>query len=115
MQKENNTLNHRYPADKIWICDVRRKIEPFHFGMHDGAVPGSNVTYTLVTTWTTHELEEKTFANFEQQRHSAALDHVRAFAFNPQENLMLYGPFGLGKTHLLAALVNLRHASSPRR
>ncbi|MBO0793891.1 MAG: ATP-binding protein, partial [Ktedonobacteraceae bacterium] len=35
----------------------------------------------------------------------------RAFAFNPQGNLLLYGPYGLGKTHLLAALANLRRAA----
>ncbi|MBO0779362.1 MAG: ATP-binding protein [Ktedonobacteraceae bacterium] len=128
------------PADKTWTCATCGEIEPFHFApgwyarrrcaceqraeelrqrQSVARTLGQVLTEAqraqtyrwLGASWAAHDLEEKTFANFERQRQSAAFARVRAFAFNPQGNLLLYGPYGLGKTHLLAALANLRRSA----
>jgi DNA replication protein DnaC len=61
------------------------------------------------------ELATKTFDNLKPEgqpnpadRESLrrALKASRAFAENPQGNILIYGEYGLGKTHLLAAICN---------
>ncbi|MBO0782922.1 MAG: ATP-binding protein [Ktedonobacteraceae bacterium] len=128
------------PAEKTWTCATCGEITPFHFGQgwyarrrcaceqraeelrqRQGVARTLGQVLTeaqraqtyrwLGASWAAHELEEKTFTNFERHRQPAAFDRTRDFAFNPQGNLLLYGTFGLGKTHLLAAVANLRRAA----
>ncbi len=49
-------------------------------------------------------LESRTFANFDDTLQPDAYLAVTQFATNPRGTLILDGPFGLGKTHLLLAL-----------
>lgn len=54
------------------------------------------------------KVNQKRFDEFPAARRSwtTAKEKAEAFANNPQGILMLYGPYGLGKTHLLAAICN---------
>ena len=64
-------------------------------------------TYTWIGgEWADLALSKKTFATFEQERQPAAYQKARAFASQPQGTLALFGPHGVGKTHLLAAIAN---------
>ncbi|HLZ57203.1 MAG TPA: DnaA/Hda family protein [Ktedonosporobacter sp.] len=64
-------------------------------------------TYTwLGRKWHLEGLEKKTFASFEEVRQPDAFDQALQFAKKPAGTLLLYGSFGLGKTHLLAAIAN---------
>jgi len=56
--------------------------------------------------WADLGLLKKTFDTFEQERQPEACATARAFARRPQGTLALFGPYGVGKTHLLAALAN---------
>ena len=52
------------------------------------------------------KLEACTFASFEQARQPKSYELVREFTSTSTGVLALHGPFGLGKTHLLAAIAN---------
>jgi DNA replication protein DnaC len=55
-------------------------------------------------------------AEFERDRATwrNALDQAQRFAENPRGVFLIYGGYGLGKTHLLASICNaLRHRESP--
>lgn len=56
--------------------------------------------------WADLALAQKTFATFEQERQPEAFETARAFANHPQGTLALFGSYGVGKTHLLAAIAN---------
>jgi DNA replication protein DnaC len=60
----------------------------------------------LGARWSDRPLLQKTLLNFEQERQPVAYEAVVAFAEEMSGTLILYGPFGTGKTHLLAALCN---------
>src|SRR5579883_616060 len=62
----------------------------------------------LGSSWPQKGLEGKTFASFEQTEQWEAFEQVQAWACQPQGTLLLYGDYGTGKTHLLAAIANLR-------
>ncbi len=67
-------------------------------------------TYTwLGREWADEELQHQTFATFDWTRQPKAFDLARQFALNPSGVLALYGSYGLGKTHLLAAIANARN------
>jgi DNA replication protein DnaC len=64
-------------------------------------------TYSwLGSRWTDTALRQKTFENFDASRQTEAFEMSKAYAENPQGSLVLYGTFGTGKTHLLAAICN---------
>lgn len=63
----------------------------------------------LGKSWADAGLEAKTFANFERSRQVEAFETVRGFQDIMRGTLVLYGSFGTGKTHLLAALCNAMH------
>ena len=63
----------------------------------------------LGKAWADAGLETKTFANFEEIRQTEAFETVKSFQDIMRGTLILYGPFGTGKTHLLAALCNALH------
>lgn len=59
---------------------------------------------------------QKIIVEFDQWRRTwaNALEKAQTFAANPQGVLLLYGEYGLGKTHLLAAVCNsIRHHTPP--
>jgi DNA replication protein DnaC len=65
------------------------------------------LTYTwLGRAWSEPGLAAKTFATFRGERQLEAYKLAQAFAAEPVGTLALYGDFGTGKTHLLAAIAN---------
>ena len=71
-------------------------------------------TYTwLGRAWHEQALAEKTFATFERDLQPQAFEEASTFAANPQGVLALYGCYGVGKTHLLAAIAN-RHREADK-
>jgi DNA replication protein DnaC len=123
----------RDPAEKTWTCPTCGVIPPLAFA--DGwyarrpcrceedaqeaheiarlraemAQARAILTYTwLGRPWSEPGLAEKTFATFQRARQPQAYALAQAFAERPQGTLALYGSFGTGKTHLLAAIANVR-------
>ena len=65
------------------------------------------LTYTwLGLAWSEPGLAEKTFATFRAERQPDAYELAQAFAAETVGTLALYGSYGSGKTHLLAAIAN---------
>ena len=56
--------------------------------------------------WTDREMAARTFAGFTAARQQKAYDDVLDFADSMAGSLVLFGSFGTGKSHLLAALCN---------
>ena len=56
--------------------------------------------------WADLVLMNKTFDTFEKERQPEAFETACAFARQPQGTLALFGSYGVGKTHLLAAIAN---------
>lgn len=56
--------------------------------------------------WADLTLRRKTFAAFEHVRQPEAFEAARTFAAQPCGTLVLFGAYGVGKTHLLAAIAN---------
>ena len=73
------------------------------------------LTYTwLGTAWTETALSGKTFATFQREWQAHAYDLAQSYARHSQGVLALYGSYGTGKTHLLAAIANhLRAEGKP--
>jgi DNA replication protein DnaC len=73
------------------------------------------LTYTwLGRAWSEPGLAAKTFATFHQKRQAEAYVLAQTFAERPEGTLALYGSFGTGKTHLLAAIANAVTAAGHR-
>ena len=129
-------LLSRNPADKTWICSHCGEISPIALAegwyarrmcsCERAADEAQQVqqlreelkqartasTYTwLGRTRSDRTLSEKTFANFRRERQPSAFERARAFAACPSGILSLYGSYGTGKTHLLAAIANTRNAT----
>ena len=65
------------------------------------------LTYTwLGRAWSEPGLAAKTFATFRGERQPDAYELAQAFAAETVGTLALYGSYGTGKTHLLAAIAN---------
>jgi DNA replication protein DnaC len=65
------------------------------------------LTYTwLGSSWSEPKLVHKTFATFQGKRQPEAYELAQTFTRDPVGTLALYGDFGTGKTHLLAAIAN---------
>ena len=60
------------------------------------------------SSFSLREHAKKTFENYNQQRFPDAYNVVRHFATHAVGTLVLYGSYGTGKSHLLAALCNRR-------
>lgn len=60
----------------------------------------------LGSNWADTMLTQKTFANFKASRQPEAFQMTQTFADMLSGTLILHGPYGTGKTHLLAALCN---------
>src|SRR6266568_614067 len=56
--------------------------------------------------WDDSALLEKTFTNFDQRTQPQAYQAIQNFILDMRGTLALYGTYGTGKTHLLAALCN---------
>jgi DNA replication protein DnaC len=66
------------------------------------------LTYTwLGRAWSEPGLAKKTFVTFRRERQPEAYELAQAFAEDPVGTLALYGSYGTGKTHLLAAIANV--------
>ncbi len=67
----------------------------------------SRRTYTwLGAEWSDLDLQAKTFEDFDHTRVQLAYLQMQKWAITPAGNAILYGLYGLGKTHLLAATAN---------
>src|SRR5579859_671481 len=124
------------PVEKTWTCPICGLMPPLAFA--DGwyarrpcaceraareaeetrklaaelAQARQALTYTwLGRAWAEPGLASKTFEAFRSERQLAASDLAHAFALCPQGVLALYGSYGTGKTHLLAAIANAVTAS----
>lgn len=75
----------------------------------------SRIYSWLGSRWSDLSLKEKTFENFDATRQVEAYEAARLYASNPNGTLVLYGTYGTGKTHLLAAMCNeaLRKHNKP--
>ena len=73
-----------------------------HCAWHNGNRPTSG----LDVNGPMQELQHQTFATFDRARQPKAFDLASQFLHHPNGVLALYGSYGLGKTHLLAALAN---------
>jgi len=60
----------------------------------------------LGSQWSDLTLQGKTFDNFKSEMQPEAYETALLYAANPSGVLALYGTFGTGKTHLLAAIAN---------
>lgn len=67
----------------------------------------------LGSDWSEAGLTRHTFATFERTRQPRAFDLACDFAQRPRGVLAFHGPYGTGKTHLLAAVANQVCAQSP--
>ncbi len=106
MMFEGWYLRRRCPCEVRAEEQQRRKALPRTLKQ---AVAETQITqiYTwLGQRWREEDLEDKTFATFERIHQPNAYDQTLAFARNPQGTLALYGSYGVGKTHLLAAIAN---------
>ncbi|HEY7417089.1 MAG TPA: DnaA/Hda family protein [Ktedonobacteraceae bacterium] len=59
--------------------------------------------------WTNSDYLKKRFSNFDRSRQPEAFRVATMFADRLRGTLVLYGPFGLGKTHLLTGICNALH------
>jgi DNA replication protein DnaC len=66
----------------------------------------SRIYSWLGSRWSDPSLAKKTFENFDAARQPEAYRLTQSYAANPDGTLVLYGTFGTGKTHLLAAVCN---------
>jgi DNA replication protein DnaC len=71
-------------------------------GLTPGYIPGVPRRLDEVTAY----LRSLTFANFQESRQPEAYEMARLFVGRSTPNLLLYGPYGTGKSHLLAAICN---------
>ncbi len=119
------------PAEKTWRCPHCGEVPPIAFAngwyarrmcaceratletqevqklWEEHMMARKALTYTwLGRAWSEPTLATKTFATFERERQPAAFELTRAFAQQPVGVLALYGSYGTGKTHLLAAVTN---------
>jgi DNA replication protein DnaC len=129
----------REPQEKTWTCPTCGVVPPIAFS--DGwyarrpcacehaafeaeqirklaaelAQARQALTYTWVgRAWAEPGLSAKTFETFQRKRQPAAWQMAHAFAMRPQGVLVLYGSYGTGKTHLLAAIANAVSVSGQR-
>jgi DNA replication protein DnaC len=125
------------PEEKTWTCPTCGVMPPFILGngwyarrhcacerQAEAARQAQGVPRTLAQAlaqaqlkqtyswlgkqWTETAMENKTFDTFDRARQSHAYEQARVFAMHPRGILALYGSYGLGKTHLLAAIANAR-------
>src|SRR5690348_11930251 len=119
------------PAEKTWTCPTCGMVPPLAFA--DGwyarrpcaceraarearevaqlraelLQARAALTYTwLGRAWAEPGLASKTFETFQRERQAAAFDLALTFVAHSQGVLALYGSYGTGKTHLLAAIAN---------
>jgi DNA replication protein DnaC len=59
--------------------------------------------------WADEGLHQQTFVTFDRAQQPKAYDLAHQFSLAPSGVLALYGSYGLGKTHLLAAIANTRN------
>lgn len=60
----------------------------------------------LGSGWSDRDLAQKTFANFDHNRQPEGHEAAEVFSMTLEGTLILHGPYGTGKTHLLAAVCN---------
>lgn len=117
-------------ASLTWTCPTCGEIPPLPWGKQDWFMRrlcycqiraeeerrcralqqelATQLYHWLGASWPQEGLADKTFATFDQTQQPEAYDRALAFAAHPQGTLWLAGDYGLGKTHLLAAIANAR-------
>lgn len=101
-QRAAKILAEQEEKKQVWRDKQMRKT----FG---GIFASTSAKTTMVT-----EMRQRTFANFHIQRDLEAYQLCYEFAKNPRGNLLLYGSYGTGKTHLEAAICNLLREEQKR-
>ena len=133
LKKFKTTFGYATPQEATWTCDTCGEIQPRYLsaisrymrGMcacerakieaerqaerlaYVRAVEQETRRYTygwLGQRWSDEALATKTFANFDVLRQPQAYEAILSFADIMAGTLVLYGSYGTGKTHLLAAL-----------
>lgn len=123
------------PQEVTWECPTCGIIQPFKFNVEGEAHYGrrsmcpcqeqekqrkekeqrrmewvksqNQHTYSwLGGRWSDTSLAQKTFENFDARKQPEAYEAARLYAADPSGTLVLYGTYGTGKTHLLAAICN---------
>ncbi len=94
-------------------CEERERERQTQKQVQAGQTPRNHEqVYTWIgRDWADLALLGKTFATFERDRQPKACETAQAFAAQPHGNLVLFGGYGVGKTHLLAAIANAFHRS----
>lgn len=100
-------INH-YGRRMMCPCQEREKDRKEREQRHlEWVAVQSKHTYSwLGGRWADVSLTKKTFDNFKAEKQPDAYEMALLYAANPNGTLALYGTFGTGKTHILAAVCN---------
>ena len=95
------------------LCEERERERQAQRLRQDAQTPANDAhRYTWMgRDWADLALLGKTFATFKRDRQPEAFEASQAFATHPHGSLVLFGGYGVGKTHLLAAIANAFHSS----
>jgi len=119
------TVLPQYLPNGLWVrrractCQVRRRREQEEheqFQAWDAAQSSRTFGGWLGLKWrddaVVKTLKQKTFASFKQERDEAAYNAAMTFATSMSGNLLFYGEYGAGKSHLAAAICNTLRGKS---
>lgn len=100
-------VNGQY-ARRMCLCERQTRDQEEREAIHHtlSHLQAEHTYSWLGRTWKEDGLLQKTFATFQRERQPLACDKAQQFSQNPRGVLSLYGPYGIGKTHLLAAIAN---------
>lgn len=82
---------------------ARRKAEEHNWWLSQHALKTFN---WLGGRWSDVDLRELRFENFDEKRQQLAFTTAQSFVDMLEGTFILHGPYGIGKTHLLASILN---------
>lgn len=106
------------PSGKVWIkrsCACQRRVREEEAREQERRVWCHHQAWRTFGGWlgekwvddaTVREMKQKTFATYDATYFPEAYQKTRAFASTLKGNMVLYGSYGVGKTHLEAAVCN---------